>query len=636
LAPRDPRHRQYEALRAYFVEGLPSTQVAKKFGYQPGSFRILCWRFSHEKDRDFFQKGSRGPQSQPRKDAVRARVIALRKQNMSVYDIRDELERSGKYRLSATAIQEVLRDEGFSRLPRRADDERPDRPRPTADYIADVRQFVLIENQTFTTHAGGLFLLLPLLAKLDLDSIVKRCGLPGTKMIPATHAVRSALLLKLLGKSRRSHVMDLVFDKGVALAAGLNAIPKATFIAQYSSRLGRKPIAKLLGAWIKTLREEKLIDASSFNLDFHSISYFGDDPFVEKHYVPRRSQRRKAVLTFFAQDAHGHVFCYSNADLRKGEEADEVLRFVSFWEKHYGERPRHLVFDSKLTTYAKLSRLNELGITFITLRRRSPALNAEVATLPRSAWRTVELDVPHRKFKTPRVVDQRVKISDYKGTLRQLLIRDLGHDEPTILLTNDTTSSLKSIITRYAQRMLIENGLADAVSFFHFRRTSSAIALNVDFDVPLAVIASGIYRCLRNAARLRAPRHVRSFAASRQHSARDYLRRCAGHGHVSPSSPQPHPPRRPDFRTRDQDSVVARLDASARDPLRLGENTPRRFSVIRFAGVKIQANGRPRLRATPGTAGAPPRSVARESRAPGRDAARRSARRGQGSDPQWS
>jgi hypothetical protein len=494
LAPRDPRHRQYEALRAYFVEGLPSAEVAKRFGYQPGSFRILCWRFRHESDRDFFRTAARGPQSQPRKDAVREQVIALRKQNMSIYDIRDELERAGGDRLSATAIQEVLQEAGFSRLPRRADDERPDRPRPTADYIADVRSFELTESRSFTTHTGGLFLLLPLLAQLDLDSILKRCGFPGTKMIPATHAVRSALLLKLLGKSRRSHVMDLVFDEGVALAAGLNAIPKATFMAQYSSRLGRKPIAKLLGKWVEKLRDEKLIDAGSFNLDFHSISYFGDDPFVEKHYVPRRSQRRKAVLTFFAQDAEGQVFCYSNADLRKGEEADEVLRFVSFWEKRYGERPRHLVFDSKLTTYARLSKLNDLGITFLTLRRRSPTLNAEVATLPRSAWRTVELDVPHRKFKTPRVVDQRVNLSGYDGTLRQLLIRDLGHDEATILLTNDTTSSLKSIITRYAQRMLIENGLADAVGFFHLDALSSAVALNVDFDVLLTVVASGIYR----------------------------------------------------------------------------------------------------------------------------------------------
>ncbi len=501
LEPSHPRQRQYEALRAYFAEGLSSAEAARRLGYQPGSFRILCWRFRHEMDREFFRDIPHGAKSQPRKDAVRERIVALRKRNLSVYDIRDELERSGKDRLSVTAIQEILRGEGFSRLPRRLDEERLDHPRPLADAVADVRMFALQPGE-FSTHAGALFILLPLLARLDLDSVVERCRFPGTKMIPAAHAIRSALLLKLLGKSRRSHVMDLVFDPGVALAAGLNAIPKTTFMSQYSSRLGRTALVRLLGAWVQKLRDEKLIDASSFDLDFHSISYFGDDDFVEKHYVPRRSQRRKAILAFLVRDAGGNVFCYSNADIRKGEEADEVLRFVKFWEKHYGERPRHLVFDSKLTTYANLSKLNaELGITFLTLRRRSPSLMAEIATQSRSAWRTVHLDVPHRKFKTPRVIDQRIHLNGYDGILRQLLIRDLGHDEPTILLTNDVTSSLKVVITRYARRMLIENGLADGVDVFHLDSVSSAVALNVDFDVLLTVIASGIYRKLASTLR---------------------------------------------------------------------------------------------------------------------------------------
>jgi len=277
---------------------------------------------------------------------------------------------------------------------------------------------------------------------------------------------------------------------------GLNACPKSTYMCPYSSRLGRKAIVRLLGAWVERLRQEKVVEADSFNLDFHSISYFGEDPFVEKHYVPRRSQRRKAVLVFLAQDESGQLFCYSNADLRKGEEADEVLRFVAFWERRYRQRPRHLVFDSKLTTFANLSKLNDLGITFITLRRRSPSLMAQLTTLPRSAWQTVELDVPHRKFRTPRVVEQRVRLSGYTGEVRQLLIRDLGHEEPTILLTNDLKSSAKSIITRYARRMLIENGLADQVDFFHLDALSSAVALNVDVDVLLTVVGSAIYRML--------------------------------------------------------------------------------------------------------------------------------------------
>ena len=493
LEPSHTRQRQYEALRAYFVEKRPSQEVAQRFGYQPGSFRILCYRFRHFMDRDFFRDIPHGPKTQPKKDAVRSRVIKLRKQNYSIYDIRDELQRSGKDYLSSTAIAEVLREEGFSRLPRRADDERAQTPRPLADAVADVREFSL-EERAFTTHAGGLFLLLPLIARLDFDSLIEISELPGSKMIPATHAFRSALILKLLGKSRRSHVMDLVFDEGVALAAGLNAIPKKGFMWQYSGRLGRKAIARLLGSWVERLRDEKIVDASSFNLDFHSMSFFGEDPFVEKHYVPRRSQRRKAVLAFIAQDANGQLFCYSNTDIRKGEESDEILRFVDFWEEHYGERPRHLVFDSKLTTYANLSKLHQMDITFITLRRRFPKLLAEIATFPRSAWRTIELDIPHRKFKTPRVIDQRVELEEYEGTLRQLVVGDLGHDEPTILLTNDFKSTPKAIITRYARRMLIENGLSDSIDFFHLDSLSSAVALNVDFDVLLTVIASGIYR----------------------------------------------------------------------------------------------------------------------------------------------
>lgn len=512
--PQQPRHRQYEALRAFFLEGLPSAEAARRFGYRPGAFRDLCWRFRHEIDRDaFFRDVERGPQAQPHKDLVRERVVALRKQNYSVDDIRDELERHGPGPLGSTAIQEILREEGFARLPRRPDDARPQRPVPAADAVADVRAFSLTPR-TFTTHAGGLFLLLPLLARLDVDGLVAQCRLPGSKMIPATHAVRASLVLKLLGKSRRSHIMDLVFDPGVALAVGLNAVPKTTFMANYSARLGRKRIVQVLGGWVERLRQHRLIDATSFNLDFHSISYFGDDVVVEKHYVPRRSQRRTAVLTFLAQDASRQVFCYTNADLRKGEEADEILRFVSFWEKRYGERPKHLVFDSKVTTHANLSKLNALDIAFITLRSRSPKLMAEIAALPPSAWRRVELAVSRRKFRHPRVVEQRVQLAGYEGTLRQFLIVDLGHEEPTILLTNDRKATAKAIITRYARRMLIENGLADSVDFFHLDALSSAVALNVDYDVMLTVLASGIYRLF--AQHLRGYEHAQARQIFRQ------------------------------------------------------------------------------------------------------------------------
>ena len=87
-----------------------------------------------------------------------------------------------------------------------------------------------------------------------------------------------------------------------------------------------------------------------------------------------RSRRQRSILAFLAQDADGRAFCYANADLRKGEEAEEIFRFIEFWKKLRGALPRHLVFDSRLTTYGNLVRLEEMGITFITLRRRSAAL----------------------------------------------------------------------------------------------------------------------------------------------------------------------------------------------------------------------------------------------------------------------
>jgi hypothetical protein len=355
---------------------------------------------------------------------------------------------------------------------------------------------------------------LPELVRLELDALARAARLPGSKMIPAPHALRCALALKLWSIERKSHVMAFVTDPGLALFCGLNAIPKKSFMCEYSSRIDHAGTAALLSAWHRALTDEKLFGATSFNLDFHSVPYYGDDPQVQRHYVSARSRAQPSVLAFLAQDADGRAFCYSNADLRKGEEAEEIFAFVKFWKKQHGELPRHLVFDSRLTTYEHLARLDKLGITFITLRRRSPALLHEVADLPASAWRRVTLDVPARKYKTPRVFEQTISLAG--ATLRQLYVLDLGHDEPTILLTNERHSTPAKLLTRYAQRMLIENALSDAVRFFHMDALSSAVGMKVDFDMALLVIASGLYRLLA--------RRMRGYAdAQARHIFRDLI-----------------------------------------------------------------------------------------------------------------
>jgi hypothetical protein len=271
-------------------------------------------------------------------------------------------------------------------------------------------------------------------------------------------------------------------------------MPKKSFLSEYSSRITPQKVSRLLTGWHGQLTGQNLFTGQSLNLDFHSVPYFGEHPLVESHYLSKRSRRQPSVLTFLAQDADAQVFCYSNADIRKGEEAEEIFRFVEFWRRQYGKQPQHLVFDSKLTTYQGLDRLDAAGITFLTLRRRSPSLLAEVDRLPPSAWRTITLDVPHRKYRKPRVFEQKARPRE--RTYRQFFIADLGHDEPTILLTNDTNSTARNLIARYAKRMLIENALADAVRFFHIDALSSSVGFKIDFDMALLVLASGLYRLM--------------------------------------------------------------------------------------------------------------------------------------------
>src|SRR3990172_1887136 len=169
LQPRAPKQRQYEALRAYFVEGRPPAEGARVFGYTPGSFHVLCHHFRREPDPPLFASPRPGTGSQTKKSAARDLIVALRKQNHSIYEISEELHRKNRA-LSPTAVREVLKVEGFAALPRRLDEERPDRPRPTIEPVADARM-VSLEPRRFQTSCGGLFLFVPDLVRLRLDQV---------------------------------------------------------------------------------------------------------------------------------------------------------------------------------------------------------------------------------------------------------------------------------------------------------------------------------------------------------------------------------------------------------------------------------------------------------------------------------
>ncbi|MCJ7837713.1 MAG: hypothetical protein MUP61_00670 [Burkholderiales bacterium] len=495
LSPEGPLHRQYEALRAYFVEQLPSAETARRFHYSPGSFRVLCHQFRHdpEKRSAFFRLLPR-PRSAPARDPVRELVVSLRKRNLSVYDIQRELA-AGQHPISINALTVLLREEGFARLPRRRDDERPAVLRADSAEVADVRRLDL-SPRSFRTTLAGLFLFVPLLEGIDLGRVVAAGGLPGSQMIPAAQAVRSLLALKLLGAERKSHVMDLVFDPAIALFAGLNVVPKRSYLAAYSSRVDHRANVRLMDAWFEQLEGVGLPHGGSLDLDFHTVPANTATEPLEKHYVSSRSRRQQGILVFLARDAEQRVFRYGNAGIPKAEQSNEILRFIEFWKRHTGKLPAELIFDSQLTTHENLSKLNEQGIGFITLRRRSRKMLAEIYSRPASAWQRITLDSLTRIYRTPRVLDEYVALKGYHGLLRQLTLIDLGHEEPTVLVTNHLKLSPATLVTRYAQRMLIENNISESIQFFHLDALSSMVGLKVDFDLQLTLMAGSLYRLM--------------------------------------------------------------------------------------------------------------------------------------------
>lgn len=333
-------------------------------------------------------------------------------------------------------------------------------------------------------------------------------------MIPADAALLSLLALKLLRKERLSHIDDFNVDEGLGLFAGLNVLPKKSFATDYSYRTQRQQQEKLMGSWVKKLSPILLPEAKEFSLDFHPIPYRGEEAVLDNHYIPCRGQACPSVQTFFAQEHEKQVFCYANANLTRDEQTKEVIRFVEYWTDLTGRNPEWLYFDSKLTTYPELSELNSRDVSFVTIRRRGPAILKRLDQIARSEWKPACIDIPKRRNKRIKYVDEKVQLEGYEGTLRQIAVTGLGRERLTLFLTNHPDASPRTMIMKYARRNGIEDGLGTNVNFFHMDNLSSEVRLNVDLDVTLTVIANSCYRWL--AGKLKGFEHAKPKQLSRK------------------------------------------------------------------------------------------------------------------------
>ena len=492
--PASSAQRRYEALRAYFLDEMSAAEVADRFGYSTASIHQMASLLRQGRLTLF--AGTRPGPKGPRKATgqLRQRVLELRAAGHSVTEIAAACTSEG-LPVSAQTCWQILDAEGLPRLPRRDEGRRGPPARLDPVKAAALPGWPDAPADLPCDHAG-LLLLLPAMTQVGLPDLVSSAGYPATRDLSSWQSIGTLLLAKCARQPRVSHAGTLADDDGLAFTLGLTALPKATHLGTYSWRVRRESSQKLLTGLVQALRPLGLAAGEQgFNCDFHAIRHHRDQAVLEKHYVPRRSQRTRAVLTFFAQDHATSDMVYSNADITKAEQAAEIIAFADYRNNATGSDPGLLVFDSQLTTCKILGQLSGRGIRWLTLRQRGKTELARLDALPASAWKTAVIARSGR-YRRPRLHEDMVKLTGISGQVRQIAIKNIGRDEPTLIITNDLTTPGKNLFARYAERMMVGNELDAYIGGFHLDALTSGVPLNVDLDTTLTVAAGNLYRLL--------------------------------------------------------------------------------------------------------------------------------------------
>ena len=166
-------------------------------------------------------------------------------------------------------------------------------------------------------------------------------------------------------------------------------LPKTTYATDYSYKIERIMTERLIAAVIaETPLGDPLL---SFNLDFHAMPFCGAEPDLENHWVPTRNRALPSVMAFVVQAAGRRVLCYAAANIFRDEADRLVSKFADYWKEQTGHYPARLLFDSRATTYAGLSKLTQRQVGFITIRRRGSGMLARMGHLPADRWQRCQI-----------------------------------------------------------------------------------------------------------------------------------------------------------------------------------------------------------------------------------------------------
>jgi transposase len=490
-----PRQKQYEAIRAAAFKEGTIEEVAQRFGYTSQSLKTLINRLLNGKHQ-LFPDLKKGPKRRHTTSEIVKSVIQLRREKrLNSKEITEKLNLSGTS-ISVRTVERILADVGFPKLLRRTNKERGISKTgtliPKRSGNLDMNKLKAFRCEC---QVAGIFFFLPYIIETRILDIVQQCALPKSSEIGKQQACLSMLLLKLIGNERLSHINQYNTDLGFGIFAGLNVLPKPSYMGSYSCRTSNSVLMEFQQNIIKTFRNlyPDLYQGKTINLDFHSIPHFGDESEMEKVWCGTRGKALKGANTFFAQDGESDALIYTRADIKRADSSEEVKRFVDYWVKLKGIVNETLVFDSKLTRYDILYELDKDNIKFITLRTRSKKLIEETLKIPEKDWEKIYLPIPKRKYKHVKVYQSKVSLIKGEKAIRQLIVKDHGRAEPTFIISNNEQLKTIEILTIYAKRWHIENKLSDLVKFFSLNSLSSPIMIRIHFDLLWTVIADLLY-----------------------------------------------------------------------------------------------------------------------------------------------
>ena len=497
LQPSSISHKQYEALRMYYIEKKTAFQVAEKFGYKYRAFTSLVYDFKKDVEQNnfsekFFIQKHAGRSPHEAENKIKNIAVKLRKKNFSIEDIKISLDATG-YKVSENTIYLLLKNEGFAKLPKRNKQQK--QQLENVKIKAQKTSVLSAEQDDFKTSSGGLLCFLPYIKKCGIDKIICNSSYPETKTLPRLQSVLSFLALKLSSFRRYGSDDMWCMDRGTGLFAGLNVLPKTTWFSSYSHRVTKNMNVDFLKQLHKTWLDAGLLGDTA-NLDFTTVPYWGDDDHLENNWSGKRNKALASMLFVLAHDPDTGIIDYGKADVKHKNESKVVLEFLDFYKQgeNKNDTLKYIIFDSKFTNYENLSKLDDNHVKFITIRRRGKNIVENINNIPKKDWKTIRIEKSGNKKRSIKIHEKKIYLRGYNKKIRQIYITGNGKIKPAIIITNDFDISTNEVVRKYAKRWLVEKVISEQIEFFHLNKVSSSMVIKVDFDLTMSILAHNIYR----------------------------------------------------------------------------------------------------------------------------------------------